>query len=96
MDPTIIVALIGFVGSIISIWATYKANSNKITREFEKTNAEYQKQAAAADAKLEKQLAVMETKLESLSSEVRGYKEVTNRLVVVEQKLKDLTEFVKK
>lgn len=94
MDPTIIVALIGLFGSIVSVWATYKANSNKITREFERTNAEYQKQAAAADAKLEKQLAVMETKIENLANEVRKHNGFAERLPKLEQKVEDLkTQF---
>ena len=96
MDTTIIVALIGLFGSIVSIWATYKANSNKITREFEKTNAEYQKQSAATDAKLEKQLAVMETKIENLAAEVRRHNNFAERLPAVEQRVKDLAEMAKK
>ena len=95
MDSSIVVALISAIVTLISIWATYKANSNKITREFEKTNAEYQRQAAATDAKLEKQLAVMETKIENLATEVRKHNGFAERLPRLEQQVEDIKDQLK-
>lgn len=95
MDPSIIVAIITGAVTLVSIWATYKSNSNKITREFEKTNAEYQRQAAATDAKLEKQLAVMDTKLENLASEVRKHNGFAERLPKLEQAVEDIKDQLK-
>ena len=95
MDPSIVVALISAVVTIISVFATYKANSNKMTREFEKSNAEYQRQAAAADAKLEMKLAVVETKIENLANEVRRQNGFAERLPALEAQVKDIKEQIK-
>lgn len=95
MDPSIVVALISAVVTIISVFATYKANSNKMTREFEKSNAEYQRQAAAADAKLEMKLAVVETKIENLANEVRRHNGFAERLPALEAQVKDIKEQIK-
>lgn len=95
MDPSIVVALISAVVTIISVFATYKANSNKMTREFEKSNAEYQRQAAAADAKLEMKLAIVETKIESLTSEVRKHNGFAERVPALEAQVKDIKEQLK-
>lgn len=95
MDPSIVVALISAVVTIISVFATYKANSNKMTREFEKSNAEYQRQAAAADAKLETKLAVVETKIENLANEVRRHNGFAERLPALEAQVKDIKEQIK-
>lgn len=95
MDPSIVVALISAVVTIISVFATYKANSNKMTREFEKSNAEYQRQAAAADAKLEMKLAVVETKIENLANEVRKHNGFAERLPKLEQAVDDIKDQLK-
>ena len=95
MDPSIVVALISAVVTIISVFATYKANSNKMTREVEKSNAEYQRQAAAADAKLEMKLAVVETKIENLANEVRRHNGFAERLPALEAQVKDIKEQIK-
>ena len=95
MESSIVVALISAAVTLVSILATYKANSNKITREFEKTNAEYQRQAAATDAKLEKQLAVMDTKLENLAAEVRKHNGFAERLPKLEQAVEDIKDQLK-
>jgi hypothetical protein len=77
------------------VFATYKANSSKMTREFEKSNAEYQRQAAAADAKLEMKLAVVETKIENLANEVRRHNGFAERLPALEAQVNDIKEQIK-
>lgn len=96
MDPTIIVALIGFIGSIISIWATYQSNRTKITQEFEKANAEWQRQAENTDHKMELKLVEMSTRLEGLTVEVRKHNGFGERIPALEEKAKDLNERLKR
>ncbi len=96
MPDTIIVALISAAVTIVSVIATYKQNSNKITKEFERANAEWQRQARETDHKLELKLVEMGTRLDSLAAEVRRHNGFAERLPAVEQKVMDLAEQVNK
>ena len=87
MSDAIIVALITGGVSLVGILATYRANSRKVSQEFAKANAEYQRQAAAADAKLELRMTVVETKIESLTAEVRRHNGFAERLPVIEERI---------
>jgi hypothetical protein len=95
MDPSIVVALISAAVTIVSVWATYRQNANKITREFEKANAEWQRQARETDHKLELKLVEMGTRLDGLATEVRKHNGFAERLPAVEQKVKDIAEQIK-
>ena len=94
MDPSIIVAIISAAVTIVSVFATYKQNAAKITKEFERANAEWQRQARETDHKLELKLVEMGTRLDSLAAEVRRHNGFAERLPAVEQKVKDLAEHV--
>lgn len=92
VDKSIIVALISAAVTILSVFATYRQNSAKITKEFEKANAEWQRQSTETDHKLELKLVEMNTRLDGLATEVRKHNNFAERLPKVEQQVKDLSE----
>lgn len=95
MSDTIIVALITGGLSLLGVCVTAFFNRQKITKEFERQNAEYQRQAAATDAKLDKKLAIVETKIEMLTTEVRKHNNFAERIPALEQKVSDMNERLK-
>lgn len=96
MNTSVVVALISAAVTIISVFATYRQNAAKITKEFERANAEWQRQARETDHKLELKLVEMGTRLGSLAEEVRRHNGFAERLPAVEQKVKDLAEMAHK
>lgn len=95
MSDAIIVALITGGLSLVGVIVTALLNRQKITKEFERQNAEYQRQAAATDAKLETKLAIIETRMGSLTEEVRKHNNFAERVPALEQKVSDMNERLK-
>lgn len=92
MSDAIIVALITGGVSLAGIIVTAAINQHKITKEFERQNAEFQRQSEQADiklnAKLDKYAAVTDAKIEELTRETREHNQFGRRVPVIEEQIK--------
>lgn len=77
MDPVIIVAIIGFVSSVLCVILSNKATYSKILSEFKVALAVMEEKITTLAAEVRehnafaKRIPVLETKLEALESRVR-------------------------
>ena len=80
MTEVIVAALIGLMGSIISVVAVVVTSNRN---------------AAEVDAKLDKAQAVQETKIEELTREVRQHNSFATKIPVIEERIKMLEDKIK-
>lgn len=91
MSDAVLAAVISGGVTLAGIIVTAVLNQAKITQEFKKQNAEFQRSSTEADikieAKIEKYTAVTDAKIEELTREVREHNNFARRVPVLEEKM---------
>ena len=94
MDVEVWVALIGMVGTIITVILQNHKNHQKVMDELKLQQQEslHQQQLASerADAKMSEAMAVMNQKIEELTRETRRHNDFAEKIPVLEERIKTI------
>ena len=93
MSDAVIVALITGACAIIAQLVISRQSSKELVAQIEHQSA---MDDARLDAKLEKHIAVVDTKIEELTREVREHNNFARRMPVVEEKVAQLEQKIKR
>ena len=88
MSDTIIVALIGLAGTIVSIWVANRHTLSELEKRSELSDAKI-------DAKLDKHQAVTDTKIDELTKKVEKHNNMIERTYQLEGRMTEVEHDIK-